>query len=67
MKFFLPLAGGSFFVGVLSIIYNWIFYGGPGKNYIFFFLFSTLVFLLGLLSEQMSILRKEIVNLKSRK
>lgn len=67
MKFFLPLAGGSFFIGVLSIIYNWIFYGGPGKNYIFFFLFATLVFVLGLLSEQMTVLRKEILNLKSGK
>ncbi len=66
MKFFMPLIWLSFFIGVLSIIYNWIFYGGPGKNYIFFFLFGVLIFMLGILSEQMSVLRKEILNLKSK-
>lgn len=66
MKFFMPLTWFSFFIGILSIIYNWVFYGGPGKNYIFFFLFGTLMFVLGILSEQMSVLRKEILNLKSK-
>ena len=66
MKFFMPLTGVSFFTGILSIIYNWFFYGGPGKNYIFFFLFGSLVFVLGLLSEQITVLRKEILNLKSK-
>jgi glycosyltransferase involved in cell wall biosynthesis len=67
MKFFIPLAGLSFFIGILTIIYGMISYGGPGKNYIFFFLFGSLVFVLGLLSEQISILRKEILNLKPKK
>jgi len=67
MKFFTPLAIFSFFVGILSIIYNWFYYGGPGKNYIFFFLFGSLVFVLGLLSEQIAVLRKELLNLQSRK
>lgn len=66
MKFFMPLVWLSFVIGILSIIYNWVFYGGPGKNYIFFFLFGTLIFVLGILSEQMSVLRKEILNLKSK-
>ncbi|NWF98260.1 MAG: glycosyltransferase family 2 protein [Nitrospirae bacterium] len=66
MKFFMPLTWISFIIGILSVIYNWVFYDGPGKNYIFFFLFGTLIFVLGILSEQMSVLRKEILNLKSK-
>jgi len=65
LKFFLPVAGYSFLLGVLSIVISLIDSRTLGKNYIFFFLLGTLIFILGLLSEQIMTLRKEIGNMKS--
>lgn len=64
LKFFIPLSVYSFFMGLASIALSLLTSGTIGKNYIFFFLFSSLAFILGLLSEQITNLRKEIVNLK---
>ncbi len=60
LKFFLPLTGVSLLLGCLSIINALITSRTLGKNYMFFFLFGVLMFMLGLLSEQISTLRKEI-------
>ncbi len=66
LKFFLPITGYSFLLGIISIIASIFTSRTTGKNYIFFFLFGMLVFILGLLSEQISTLRKEIAALKMR-
>ncbi len=60
LKFFLPVTGYAFLLGMISIINSLIQTETIGKNYIFFFLFGMLIFILGLLSEQISMLRKEI-------
>jgi glycosyltransferase involved in cell wall biosynthesis len=67
LKFFLPAAGYAFFFGLVSIFISLIDSRTLGKNYIFFFLLGTLIFILGLLSEQIMTLRKEIGNMKSRR
>jgi glycosyltransferase involved in cell wall biosynthesis len=66
MKFFMPLTGLSFLLGVAAIIYGLIVHGSIGKIYIFLFLFGSLIFVLGMLSEQISHLRREIVNTKPK-
>jgi glycosyltransferase involved in cell wall biosynthesis len=66
LKFFLPVTGYSLLLGIISIIASIFTSRTIGKNYIFFFLFGVLVFILGLLSEQISTLRKEIAILKMR-
>jgi len=65
MRFFLPVTGYAFLLGIISIVNSLIQTRTIGKNYIFFFLFGVLIFILGLLSEQISNLRKEISLLKS--
>lgn len=67
LKFFLPVTGYALLLGVLSIIKSIIEIQSIGKNYIFFFLFGMLAFILGLLSEQIASLRKEISFLKLKK
>ena len=66
LKFFLPLTVYSFILGVISIISSLIITKTLGENYIFFFLFGVLMFILGLLSEQISTLRKEISFIKTK-
>jgi glycosyltransferase involved in cell wall biosynthesis len=66
LKFFLPLTGYSFLLGLMSIITSLLTSRTIGKNYIFFFLFGMLIFVLGLLSEQIATLRKEIAFLKTK-
>lgn len=66
LKFFLPLTGYSFILGLISILNSLIVTHTLGKNYIFFFLFGVLMFILGLLSEQISTLRKEILFIKTK-
>ena len=65
LKFFLPLAGYAFLVGGVSIALSLLSSGDLGKNYIFFFLFGSLAFILGLLSEQLSNIRRELVFIKN--
>ena len=65
LKFFLPLTGYAFLLGIASIALSLVTSGSLGKNYIFFFLFGSLAFILGLLSEQLSNIRKELVFLKN--
>lgn len=66
LRFFLPVAGASLMLGCVSIVNAVITSGTLGKNYIFFFLFGVLMFILGLLSEQISMLRKEITFVKTK-
>jgi glycosyltransferase involved in cell wall biosynthesis len=66
LKFFLPITGYSFLLGVASVMNSLIRTRTIGKNYIFFFLFGVLMFILGLLSEQISMLRKEIFLMKAK-
>lgn len=65
LKFFLPLTGYAFLLGVLAIVLSFFTSNSLGKNYIFFFLFGSLSFILGLLSEQLSNIRKELVFIKN--
>jgi glycosyltransferase involved in cell wall biosynthesis len=65
LKFFLPLTGYAFLLGVLAIMLSFFTSNSLGKNYIFFFLFGSLSFILGLLSEQLSNIRKELVFIKN--
>lgn len=67
LKFFLPVTGYAILLGIFSIIKSIIEIQSIGKNYIFFFLFGMLAFILGLLSEQIANLRKEILLTKSKK
>ncbi|MEI6206176.1 MAG: glycosyltransferase family 2 protein [Desulfuromonadales bacterium] len=64
LRFFVPLCGYSFFLGILSISLSVLTNDNIGKNYIFFFLFGSLAFILGLLSEQVANMRKEIISLR---
>lgn len=66
LRFFLPLAGYAMLLGALSIIASIFTSETIGKNYIFFLLFGMLSFILGLLSEQISTLRKEVSIMKTR-
>jgi glycosyltransferase involved in cell wall biosynthesis len=66
LKFFLPVTGYSFLLGIISIVNSFIQTRTIGKNYIFFFLFGMLTFILGLLSEQISTLRKEMISIKTK-
>ena len=65
LKFFLPVTAYAFLLGALSIALSLCTSATLGKNYIFFFLFGSLAFILGLLSEQLSNIRKELVFLKN--
>lgn len=65
LRFFVPLSAYAFLFGVLSIAYSLLASGDTGKNYIFLFLFGSLAFIMGLLSEQIANLRKEMVALKN--
>lgn len=65
LRFFVPLSAYAFLFGMLSIAYSMLTSGGIGKNYIFLFLFGSLAFIMGLLSEQIANLRKEMVTLKN--
>lgn len=67
LRFFLPLTAYAYLLGVFSIVLSLFTSGGLGKNYIFFFLFGSLAFILGLLSEQLSNIRKEMVYLKNER
>jgi glycosyltransferase involved in cell wall biosynthesis len=62
LRFFVPLTVYSFLLGGSSILLSLITSGSVGENYIFFFLFASLSFILGLLSEQVANIRKELVN-----
>ena len=64
LNFFLPLAKYSFLFGILSMVVSMAISEDLGKNYIFFLLFGSLAFVLGLVSEQITNLRKEIGFLK---
>lgn len=66
LRFFLPLSGYAFVLGILSIIASILTSQTIGKNYIFFLLFGMLSFILGLLSEQISTLRKEVSIMKAK-
>ena len=65
LKFFLPLTGYAFLLGVFASMLSFFTSNSLGKNYIFFFLFGSLSFILGLLSEQLSNIRKELVFIKN--
>lgn len=65
LRFFLPVTIYSILLGVVSILLSLMTSETIGKNYIFFFLFASLSFLLGLISEQMTTIRKEIVQIKN--
>ncbi|MBF0319543.1 MAG: glycosyltransferase family 2 protein [Nitrospirae bacterium] len=67
LKFFMPISLYSLFVGLVSISISLFQNRTIGKNYIFFFLFSMLIFILGMLSEQISMLRKEITFIKNER
>jgi len=64
LKFFLPLAGYSFLLGAACIAVSFLVSGAMGENYIFFFLFGSLAFILGFISEQITLLRKELLALR---
>jgi glycosyltransferase involved in cell wall biosynthesis len=61
LQFFLPLSLYTWLTGGASITLSILVSGTIGKNYIFFFLFGSLAFILGFISEQIMLLRKEML------